>query len=345
MHDLTHTLPTVIPAHTLYMNPAWQSILAAARAGHRDTQTDAARETLPAPGLTALTARSVLQVSGPDASAFLHAQFISDIAAMPPGAATLSAWCNPKGRSVCNFVVAYDGDAYTLVLPRALHETFRQRLQMFVLRAQVSIADRLDELLCAGLLYDDHPAPEDGVPPVGDRHCQRHEGGLAIGYLPGCRLLVGDADYTRKLWADATAMPVYPAAQWAWTEIRQRCPWLEADAGELFIPQEMSLDEFGVMSYDKGCYPGQEIIARLRYRGEVKRRLYTASCDAAAPVPPAAKIVAGKGDKAGAVVAAVRTDKTQRLLCVIDKRRAQEGKLRIAEMDGAELILENPPPQ
>ncbi|MGI9229693.1 MAG: YgfZ/GcvT domain-containing protein [Gammaproteobacteria bacterium] len=299
------------------------------------------RETLTRPGLAALTDRSVIRVTGADATDFLHAQFISDIQNMPPGSAGLSAWCNPKGRSICNFVIAFDGTAYTLVLPRALHRAFCQRLQMFILRAEVTVEDKLDELACTGLLYDDQALPDNAaIPEVAKNHCVEHQGILAMAYLDGCSLLLSEVARAQTLREDlAATLAVYQQAQWTWMEIRQRCPWLDEATTETFIPQEMSLDEFGIMSFDKGCYPGQEIIARIHYRGEVKRRLHYASCDTDTPIPSGGKVIDNAGNKAGVIVTAVRTDKTQRLLCVIDARYAQDQVLHIDGMDKTIVTL------
>ncbi len=124
-----------------------------------------------------------------------------------------------------------------------------------------------------------------------------------MAYLTGGSLLVVEADKAEAICADlAATLPVYAAAQWSLLEIQQRCPWLDEATAEAFIPQEMSLDAFGIMSYEKGCYPGQEIIARIHYRGQVKTP--PAPGKQARPSSTfqrAAKIIARNGKKAGTV--------------------------------------------
>lgn len=296
------------------MNPEWQSFL------EQQTVPETVLQNLTQPALTALTDRSVIEVSGPDATEFLHAQFITDIKNMTAGSTSLSSWCTPKGRSICNFIIADDGDKYTLVLPRALHQSFTQRLQMFVLRAQVTITNKLNEKVCLGLLQTQHASLQDINISIPDKNqCINQSDILSLSYLSNSSLLIADVNNAQAIWSMLSeTVPACTSKQWALTEIQQHCPWLDEATSEAFIPQEMSLDEFGIMTYDKGCYPGQEIIARIHYRSEVKRRLQQAACSTNTEILPASKIINSEGNKAGTVVMAVNTDKQQQLLCVID---------------------------
>ena len=185
---------------------------------------------------------SPIKYEGADAAAFLHGQFTTDVTGLAPGRACLSAWCDAKGRAIATFILARQDEAFLLLAPDDIKETFVKRLKMFVLRSDVAINN----------------ADEEDIP--------------QFPHLPGT-----DGDLSE------TAL------------IRQGIPLLHPGTSGRFLPQELNLDKLDAVSFTKGCYPGQEIIARLRYRGAVKRRLCHATTDNSILLAPGAGLVAGRG--------------------------------------------------
>ena len=214
-----------------------------------------------------------IKVDGADAAGFLHGQFTTDVTGLASGQAGLSAWCDPKGRVIATFILARQGEAFLLLAPDDITETFIKRLKMFVLRADVAIAD----------------AREEDVPQYPQ--------------LPGTG---GDLSETAL--------------------IRQGIPLLHPGTSGRFLPQELNLDRLDAVSFTKGCYPGQEIIARLRYRGAVKRRLCHAITDNTTRLQPGAALVPeGEERNIGTVINSAITGKDQELLIVLERPFAEAG--------------------
>ncbi len=224
---------------------------------------------------------TALKVAGADAATFLHGQFTTDVTGLADGQAGLSAWCDPKGRALFTFILARRDEAFLLLLPADMRETFSKRLSMYRLRADVAIAD----------------ADAQAIPPTP--------------YLSA---------------TDATSL------------IRQGIPLLHPPTSGRFLPQELNLDDLHALSFSKGCYPGQEIIARLRYRGAVKRRLCRAGTDNNTLLQPGAALLSSGEDKqVGAVINSAITDQGQELLIVLERPYIEAGQI-IAESHPDQMV-------
>lgn len=207
----------------------------------------------------------LLSVSGDDAATFLHGQLTNQIAELKPGDATFAAYCSPKGRILGLFWIIRGADRFRMLTDRALLPSLRKRLQMFVLRSKVEIVDESDTLtLFAGASLSD---ANDKAPTV--EHSDDHIllrlpfGGPVLGISP-------------EQAPDGYSMN---AAQWRSTMIAAGLPWISEATAEAFVPQMVNLDLLGGLNFRKGCYPGQEIVARTHYRGILKRRMWRFSCD------------------------------------------------------------------
>lgn len=221
-------------------------------------------------------AHAVVAVSGPDALAFLHAQVVSHLRALPPGHGTLSAWCTPQGRVSFLFHVLPTVDGYLLVLPATEVARLVQRLRMFVLRAQVTVADVSATHAVLGVRV-----PAQLPLPAWARALRAERGALATP-VPGMHALcldesarylcVGPVQHVIEWWKSVDALSC-GAMAWRLLDISQGHAEIMGDRAGAFLPQQLNLDMQEALSFDKGCYPGQEIVARLRYRGEVKARL------------------------------------------------------------------------
>ena len=215
---------------------------------------------------------ALLRFSGADARDFLHGQLTCEIRGLPPGRSSYGGYCSPKGRLLASFLIVNEGGTYAMVLPASLSEAVRKRLSMYVLRARVSVNAEPAMLLGAhGADLAAALAPLHLAIPATLHDAARSGGGQAI-RLPGDRVLV-------------ITEPVLPVAAddggWRRLDIAAGIPFILPATQEQFVPQMVNLDLIGALSYSKGCYPGQEIVARTHYLGRLKQRMYRVSAQAA----------------------------------------------------------------
>lgn len=189
---------------------------------------------------------AVARVSGADAGSFLQAQLSADVAVLADGGATFACYCSPRGQVFGLLLVCRVGEEFRLVADSRLLPVMVQRLGLFVLRARVVLA-KVDGLVVQGL-WPGHDTP------AADRVFKPF--GMELSY----RLVAGTAESTGD------------EAGWKEQELRQNVAWLGPATSERFIPQMLGFDRIGAVSFSKGCYPGQEVIARARYLGKVKRQ-------------------------------------------------------------------------
>ncbi|WP_298137971.1 hypothetical protein [Acidiferrobacter sp.] len=270
-----------------------------------------------------LTHMAILRATGADAKAFLHGQFSNDIQSL--GAASqLDAYCTAQGRMITVFRVVRRADEFFLLLPAALAASVQKRLGLYVLRAQVTIAavpdwaliglsgpDAARSLATAGL-----PAPT--LPEA------TTAGDITVMAIPGRApryLLMGPESALRLLPSRLRETTRVGTRAWAWLDIQAGLPTIGAETTEAFVPQMANLDLLGGIHFRKGCYPGQEIVARTHYLGRLKQRMYLASLPPDTPLPPPGATLAAPnlpGQPAGTVVdAQIGPDGAVDLLAVI----------------------------
>jgi folate-binding protein YgfZ len=209
----------------------------------------------------------MLAVTGADARAFLHAQLTNDIANLPPERAALAGWCTAKGRLLASFLVIPSAEGFLLQLARDLAPSVAKRLSMFVLRSKVKVADESDAWAQYGLWDTDLAL--DGVAWDG--------GAVTVPVDQGRFLRMG-----KGLSLDATR----PEEAWTLQEIRAGRPLISAATQDQFVPQMVNFQTLGAINFQKGCYPGQEIVARAQYRGQVKRHLVHVQAPAGTVLKP-----------------------------------------------------------
>lgn len=247
---------------------------------------------------------AVLSVQGPDSPDFLQGQFTCDINSLTAPATSVAGCCNPKGRVVSTLLVVRTAvDGFLLLLPADLLEVVRLRLQKYVLRARVRL-QAADDWTVSGI------APGSGLLPG---QAQADGGGWRLGWYAG-----------RELWLAPAATPPVTAcragdaAVWRGQDVDAGFPWFGLAQTEQYTPQMLNLDGLGGVSFSKGCYTGQEIVARSHFLGSVKRHLYIGRC---APGTPAAAGMAvqraGAGQALGSVLAAQPGADATRLLLVL----------------------------
>ncbi|MDR0528505.1 MAG: hypothetical protein LBG69_02700 [Zoogloeaceae bacterium] len=230
---------------------------------------------------------SSLLARGADARAFLHGQCTSDLAALPENEAQHSAWCSAQGRVLANFFLyalpkeTASGENFRLFMPDDLTETVRSRLSRYLLRAQATLEEET-ELAHFGLIgraavRKGCAALEILLPAILPPLAVHHADGISLLALPDNRRFVLSAPkekLSRFYAAISAALPVFEAELWSRLDIESGFPWITAATADRFVPQMLNLEELGALSFTKGCYPGQEVVARAQYLGEVKRRLY-----------------------------------------------------------------------
>lgn len=240
--------------------------------------------------LAPLDELAVIRIGGEDASAFLHSQLSNDIAGIGGTDASLAAYCTPKGRMLASLIIwreSADAASPLLAMARAdLTEPLIKRLRMFVLRAKVSFeATKLRVhgacVPAAAVQSASIAAGEEGTDACRPWQVRR-DAGLAFISVPaamggpGRMLVVAPEDVAAGTLAHRLQLPLGVAADWQAGDIAAGLGWVERGNMELFIPQSLNYDIIGGVSFTKGCYPGQEVVARAHYRGTVKRRAFPA---------------------------------------------------------------------
>ncbi|AOJ62899.1 folate-binding protein [Burkholderia ubonensis] len=229
----------------------------------------------------------VIDVAGDDAATFLHTQLTNDIEHLDAASARLAGYCSPKGRLLASFLAWRSGHDVRLLVSKDVQAAVQKRLSMFVLRTKAKLADASDALAVVGFAGDVRAALSGIFDALPDGVHVKVDG------LAGALIRMPDAAGKRRyLWIGPRAevdarlaaldgkLPAVSPAVWDWLDIRAGEPRVTQPAVEQFVPQMINFDVIGAVNFRKGCYPGQEIVARSQYRGTIKRR--TALAHAAA---------------------------------------------------------------
>ena len=227
-----------------------------------------------------LTTHGVLRFDGTDALSFLQGQLTNDVAALDPAHSHYSGYCTPKGRLLASLLLWREGSAYFMLLPRELCEPIRKRLSMYILRAKVTAQDVSASYALFGVAGE-HAAqvvtPLTGAAPTAEHEVAHNDGITAI-RLPAQRYLIV-TDNTAAAGIE-TALALQAAASpptlWAALDIEAGIATIVTATQEVFVPQMVNFDLIHALSFSKGCYPGQEIVARTRYLGKIKQRMLRA---------------------------------------------------------------------
>ena len=292
----------------------------------------------------------VIAVYGADAESFLQSQFSNDISQITDTSTQLDAYCIPKGRILGLMRVFRRGETWYLRLPEDTLEAVIQRLRMFVMRADVTLEDVSENFLRIGIagetavdqlrtIMPDVPAEADQV---------RHSGDITLlrvpAVLPRFEAYISSLETASKLW-DSLNVHGAPVGESAWRllEIRDGLPNIYAATSELFVPQMANLQLLNGVSFKKGCYPGQEIVARMQYLGTLKRRMYLGHVDTEQqPLPADSLFTSTDSEQAvGRIVdAQPHPDGGQSVLAVMQIKVAEAGDMHLGSADGPLMVLE-----
>ena len=280
--------------------------------------------------LMPLTHLAVLEASGADATAFLHAQLSNDVQGLPADRSLLAGYCNAKGRLYAVPRLWRMAGGWRLALPADTADAVLKRLRMFVLRSQVTLHRRED----VSLLGVARPRPADclrqaGLPVPGEVDTVVARGETSVLRLPApierLALCVPDGEAPRLWAALASRATAAPAAAWRLLDIDAGLPAIYAATLESFVPQMVNLERVGGVSFRKGCYPGQEIVARMHYLGKPSRRMYRLQAPGVAPDPGSAVLDASAQEVGTVVDAAAVAPAGCRLLAVLQVTAAEDG--------------------
>ena len=258
--------------------------------------------------ITQLTNRSLLNLSGGDAQSFLQGQFSNNIDALEGGAVQLNAYCQHQGKIIALIWVMKKADEFYLSFASDLVEIVTKRLTMFKMMSDVTITDVSNEVIQLGVIDEEF----DGAFKLNDRQS------VAL--------------------VDKHEFDLSDESNWDKSCIENGVPEVYLDTSEQFVPQLLNLDinEVGV-SFTKGCYPGQEVVARLHYLGKSKRRMRVFECDGEVRVGD--KLIAANSTSAkasGIVVRCVKLDSKSLCLATVEVAH-EDGKITLNNAEGALL--------
>lgn len=310
----------------------WQTFIAAQNSAAEISDTHAQK--------ISLDDYTLIRIGGEDALEFLQNLFSNDVRLVNADKGQINSWSNAKGRMFAVFRLFMWNDAYYLLLPTAMRDFIQQRLVMFVLRAKVTLENLDDEMARFVWIGDSAPALE-GLP-LDPYDCHTLDGVLCV-RLEGPKprfLFIGENEPMQALWQK---LPGSTAGLNAFrlAEIDSAVPTIWPQTKEAFVLQMTNLEALGGVSFKKGCYPGQEVVARMHYLGKLKRRMYLAEMVTnKVPEPGAEIVVSGSEarDGSGQVVDAIAIDKQRvRLLFVAQIEKAEADQLQLLEQPEVKL--------
>jgi len=233
--------------------------------------------------LADLSQLGLLAFSGEDTAEFLQSQLTNDVRGLAAHATAWNGYCSPKGRMLANFLMWKNGADICLQMSGDVREAVLKRLKMFILRSKVLARDATDENVRLVLAGPQAAAAlaDAGLPlPEGTMKTAGNEQGLTMRIGADKFVLSLEPETAPAAWAALTkhATPVGTAV-WDWLRLASGIPMITAATQEEFVPQMVNWEVLGGVSFQKGCYPGQEIVARTQYLGKLKRRMYLAHVD------------------------------------------------------------------
>lgn len=291
----------------------------------------------------------VIAVHGSDATTFLQSQLSNDLRALDAGHSQLSAFCTPKGRMLGLMRIFRSDDGYYLRLPVDTLEAVLQRLRMYVLRSSVTLEDATDNFLRIGVSgtdADGEIASVAGACP-GSVNEVVHAGPLTVIRVPGAvprfEVYASSLKSAQALW-DALNVRGAPVGEspWRLLEIQAGLPVVYAANSEQFVPQMANLQLVDGVSFRKGCYPGQEIVARMQYLGTLKRRMYLGQLAHDDPIPPGSGLYSATDSEqpVGRIVdAQPHPDGGQLALAVLQIQAAEAADVFLGGPDGPALDI------
>lgn len=286
----------------------------------------------------------LIRATGPEAQGFLQSQLTNDAKRLMPTQGQLSGYCSPKGRLLAVFTLLQLGaEDFALALPLALVAPTLKRLRMFVLRSKLTLSDASAELPALGVMGDEVAgalSTQGFMVPSSDYGVAQHDGVWLLrrpGPVPRFELRAAPARLAAL--QQILNLPAASSDDWALAEVLAGIPQVTAETSDQFVPQTINLDTAGGVSFTKGCYPGQEIVARVHYLGRIKQRLRLAQCPQV--LAPGTSLLDANGKSVAEVMAAAAHPQAGAVLSLsLDVSHADDAPLHTAD----DLVRATPQP-
>jgi len=229
---------------------------------------------------------AILQAEGADAATFLQGQLTHDVILLPVGQARLAGYCSAKGRLLASFLVLkLSPDKFILICHQDLIQAMQKRLSMFVMRAKVVLSDATSQCGIRGYLGEAAEAvfpdikmlPSWSVLSSADQHLIALPPAICASHPCSRALCIGPANSNTSLSSLPDSMPTVTQEDWLMAEVLAGVPQVQAVTSDAFVPQMLNYESVNGVSFKKGCYPGQEVVARSQFRGTLKRRTFLVS--------------------------------------------------------------------
>ena len=281
--------------------------------------------------LVQLDHQGILAIRGKDAGKFLQGYVTCDVDEVTPGVSRMGAFCNLQGRMLSSFLIVNSGSEYLLRMDRELVAPTRDFLRKYLPFFKAETVDASGDYRLSGIagpgaqqvledLFVNCPSPD-------HPHCS----------LDGVELILLQGEPARfELWVSTEkeseltrALPAHfdlvRADRWTWMDIQQGIGWVSPATAEKFVPQMLNYQHIDAINFDKGCYLGQEIVARMQYRGQLKRQMHRGFVPGGSPPPAGTTVNNQDGNSAGTVVCAVTEKDGYEILAVLQDNDDSQG--------------------
>ena len=293
------------------MNPDWKAFLIEQDALINSSDSSNSSYSPEIKVLADLSGRGLLKVSGEDAESFLQNQLTNDIRNVNETTHQESAWCSPKGRIIANFRIFKRADSFLLDLSADLLEHVIKKLRMYVMMSKVTIEDVSESMV--HFSYSGQGADTELKEILGDVPQSTSESlqfdSLTILAIAGPNPrfdIFGEVDDCMSLWQKLSNNAVIAtSSHWDYLNVQAGIPMISAESSEAWIPQMVNYIQIGGVDFQKGCYPGQEVVARLNYLGKTKRRMYHIETDASSALKVGSPVKSANDTEAGKVLSSV----------------------------------------
>jgi folate-binding protein YgfZ len=289
-----------------------------------------------------LSHEGVLAVRGADAGKFLQGQLTCNLNYLSDTQASLGARCTQKGRMQSSFRILLEGDGVLMAMASELLEPQLADLKKYAVFSKSKLTDESAAWVRFGIDHGDAALGSLGLElPAETDRVVRSDGLIAIRVSPDRAELWVSADQAGAIKGKLSALLAEgDLNQWLLGQIRAGIGQVMPGTRELFIPQMLNLQAVGGVSFKKGCYTGQEIVARMQYLGKLKRRLYRLQLDASERPEPGTQLFSpSHGSSIGEVVLAAHGEQQIELLAVLQAEAAEAGDLHVGAVDGPALHL------
>jgi folate-binding protein YgfZ len=290
---------------------------------------------------TELNHEGILAVRGADAAKFLQGQLTCNLNYLNAEYSSLGARCTPKGRMTSSFRILAEGEGFLLAMANDLLDSQLTDLKKYAVFSKATLSDDSSQWARFGLSGADAVLAELGLSLSGEAdQVARADGLIAIGLGQGRVELWASAERTAAI-ADLlqTRLPHAELNDWLLGQVRAGVGQVFGATRELFIPQMINLQAVGGVSFKKGCYTGQEIVARMQYLGRLKRRLQRLKLDSAELPEPGRELFSPvHSTSVGEVVLAARAADGVELLAVLQDDAVADGNVRLGEDQPLRLL-------